>query len=84
MLADRVRTDPASVLASPLSLIGSADEIGERLRERRERWGYSYTVVPGDKAHAFAPIVAELTGAWSGVGRRPTASEDRPDLHSRH
>ena len=37
--------------------------IDERLRERRERWGYSYTVVPGDKARDFAPIVAELTGS---------------------
>jgi alkanesulfonate monooxygenase SsuD/methylene tetrahydromethanopterin reductase-like flavin-dependent oxidoreductase (luciferase family) len=55
-------TDPDSVLASPLSLVGSPGEIAERLHERRERWGYSYTVIPGDKARDFAPIVAELTG----------------------
>ncbi|MDQ1434997.1 MAG: hypothetical protein QOF59_1813, partial [Actinomycetota bacterium] len=24
--------------------------------------GYSYTVIPGDKARDFAPLVAELTG----------------------
>jgi probable F420-dependent oxidoreductase len=53
---------PNDVLASPLTLIGSASEIVDRLHERRERWGYSYTVVPGDKAHAFAPVVAQLTG----------------------
>ncbi len=54
--------DPKDVLASPLTLVGSAREIAERLHERRERWGYSYVVVPGDKAHDFAPIVRELTG----------------------
>ena len=41
----------------------SKDPYSERLLERRERWGYSYTVVPGDKASDFAPIVAKLTGA---------------------
>jgi probable F420-dependent oxidoreductase len=61
-LAVAFESDPANVLASPLSLIGSPGEIPERLNERRERWGYSYSVIPGDKAHEFAPIVAELTG----------------------
>lgn len=55
-------SDPASVLASPLSLVGSPTEIVLRLQERRERWGYSYTVIPGEQARDFAPIVAELTG----------------------
>jgi probable F420-dependent oxidoreductase len=63
VLATVFATDAASVLASPLSLVGAPAEIGERLRERRERWGYSYTVVPGDKARDFAPIVGELTGS---------------------
>jgi probable F420-dependent oxidoreductase len=54
--------DAADVLASPLTLIGSAGEIAERLQARRERWGYSYTVIPGDRARDFAPIVAGLTG----------------------
>ncbi|HEX4778052.1 MAG TPA: TIGR03621 family F420-dependent LLM class oxidoreductase [Acidimicrobiia bacterium] len=54
--------DPKDVLASPLTLVGSPGEIAERLHERRERWGYSYTVIPGDKARDFAPTVAELTG----------------------
>ncbi|MEY2571747.1 MAG: hypothetical protein QOE63_2097 [Acidimicrobiaceae bacterium] len=62
VLAGVFETDAASVVASPLTLIGSPTEIGERLRERRERWGYSYTVIPGDKARDFAPIVAALTG----------------------
>jgi probable F420-dependent oxidoreductase len=54
--------DPKDVLASPLTLVGSPGEIAEHLHERRERWGYSYTVIPGDKAQDFAPTVAELTG----------------------
>ncbi len=54
--------EPEDVLASPLTLIGSLSECADRLRERRERWGYSYTVIPGDKARDFAPLVAELTG----------------------
>ncbi|MEJ5255570.1 MAG: TIGR03621 family F420-dependent LLM class oxidoreductase [Acidimicrobiales bacterium] len=61
-LAPGFGAEPESVLESPLTLIGSAAEIGERLHERRERWGYSYHVIPGDQARAFAPIVASLTG----------------------
>jgi probable F420-dependent oxidoreductase len=55
--------DPKDVLASPLTLIGSLSECADRLRERRERWGYSYSVIPGEKARDFAPLVADLTGA---------------------
>jgi probable F420-dependent oxidoreductase len=54
--------DPKDVLASPLTLIGSLAECADRLRERRERWGYSYTTIPGEKARDFAPLVADLTG----------------------
>jgi probable F420-dependent oxidoreductase len=61
-LAVAFESDPADVVASPLSLIGSPSEIRERLHERRERWGYSYTVIPVDKARDFGPIVAELAG----------------------
>jgi probable F420-dependent oxidoreductase len=62
MLAGVFEADPKDVLATPLALFGSTPEIADRLRERRERWGYSYVVIPGDKASAFAPVVAELTG----------------------
>jgi hypothetical protein len=61
-LAAVFEAEPKDVLASPLALVGSVGEIVDRLRERRERWGYSYTVIPGDKAHDFAPVVAQLTG----------------------
>jgi probable F420-dependent oxidoreductase len=54
--------EPDQILASPLVLVGSPGEIESRLQERRERWGYSYHVIPGDKVHAFAPVVAALNG----------------------
>ena len=55
-------TDADSLRASPLALVGSRNELAERLHERRERWGYSYHVIPADKARDFAPLVADLTG----------------------
>lgn len=63
VMAELFGTDEASFQQSPLALVGRAGEVAERLHERRERWGYSYTVIPGDKAHAFAPTVSALTGA---------------------
>jgi probable F420-dependent oxidoreductase len=62
-LASVFASTPADVLASPLVLVGSTAEIVERLHERRERWGYSYHVVPQDKIVEFAPVVAQLSGA---------------------
>ena len=61
-LAPVYDTDADSVLASPVTLIGSAGEVTDRLHERRERWGFSYHVIPGTAALDFAPLVAELTG----------------------
>ena len=60
VLASGFDATPDEVLDSPLTLIGSESEIIERLLARRERWGYSYVVIPGDKVHDFAPIVARL------------------------
>jgi alkanesulfonate monooxygenase SsuD/methylene tetrahydromethanopterin reductase-like flavin-dependent oxidoreductase (luciferase family) len=56
-------TDAAALRQSPLALVGSAGDVVEMLQERRERWGYSYHVIPGDKAKDFAPVVAQLTGS---------------------
>jgi probable F420-dependent oxidoreductase len=56
-------TDAAALRQSPLALVGSPGDVVEMLQERRERWGYSYHVIPGDKAHDFAPTVAQLTGS---------------------
>lgn len=55
-------TDAEGLRASPLALVGGAGEVADMLHERRDRWGYSYHVIPGDRAHVFAPTVADLTG----------------------
>ncbi len=62
VMAELFEATPEEVLASPLALIGSEAEITDRLQERRERWGYSYVVIPGDELRSFAPLVGRLTG----------------------
>ncbi len=53
---------PAEVLASPHALIGSIDQIADALRERRDRFGFSYIVFSGDGFEALAPVVKQLAG----------------------
>ena len=50
------------VLDMPHFLIGTVDELVADLRARRERFGFSFVVVPGDSAEAFAPVVERLSG----------------------
>ena len=50
------------VLASPMVLVGTVEEIVERLHERRERWGYTYFTLQQPVARAFAPVLARLAG----------------------
>jgi probable F420-dependent oxidoreductase len=47
----------------PILLIGTEDELCERLVERREKWGFSNIVVPDHTLEAFAPVVARLAGS---------------------
>ena len=54
--------EPTTLLESPMVLMGTSDSVSDELRRRRDRWGYSYHVVPGDAARDFAPMVANLTG----------------------
>ncbi len=54
--------EAADVLDTPHFLIGTVDEIVESLRERRDRYGISYVILPGEVAEAFAPVVERLTG----------------------
>jgi probable F420-dependent oxidoreductase len=49
-------------LELPIVLIGTSDELCERLQERRERWGFTNIVVPGEAMESFAPVVARLAG----------------------
>ena len=53
---------PDDALASPHFLIGTKHEMAEDLRERRERWGFSYFTVREESMSALAPVVRELTG----------------------
>ncbi|MEB8336197.1 TIGR03621 family F420-dependent LLM class oxidoreductase [Streptomyces endophyticus] len=46
----------------PNVLIGTLDEVVDRLQERRERFGANYITVQQGEAERFAPVVARLTG----------------------
>lgn len=54
---------PEQVVASPYVLIGSLEQLVERVQELRERFGISYFIARSDDVEAFAPIVARLAGA---------------------
>ncbi len=56
-------SDPDVVLQSPLVLIGTVDEIVNRVRERRERYGFSYLTVFEKDMERFTPILERLRGA---------------------
>jgi probable F420-dependent oxidoreductase len=52
---------PAEVIeTSPFALVGPPERLIDQLRERRERWGFSYVIVGGDEFESFAPVVAAL------------------------
>ncbi|NUU23529.1 MAG: TIGR03621 family F420-dependent LLM class oxidoreductase [Streptomycetaceae bacterium] len=61
-VARRLGVDPAGLLDHPNVLIGSVDEIVDRLHERRERFGANYISVQQSETESFAPVVARLTG----------------------
>jgi probable F420-dependent oxidoreductase len=49
-------------LELPIVLLGTPDELCEQLIKRRERWGFTNIVVPGEAMESFAPVVAQLAG----------------------
>jgi hypothetical protein len=53
---------PEDAAEFPLALCGEPAAICDALLRRRERWGFSYTIVPSDRMEAFAPVVARLAG----------------------
>ncbi len=61
-MARGLQCEPRDVLDMPHFLLGSVDEIVETLVERRERFGFSFVVVPGSAAEALQPVVEQLTG----------------------
>jgi probable F420-dependent oxidoreductase len=61
-LAAGLGFEPAELRETPFALIGTAEEIAEDLRARRERWGFSYIIVGPEDVDAFAPVVDLLRG----------------------
>ena len=62
-MAGGVGVEPKDILDMPHFLIGTVEDVVEDLQRRRERYGISYVIVPGEAAEAFAPVVARLAGA---------------------
>jgi len=62
MLAPSMGFEPSDVLAIPHLLIGTLQQIAEDFVARRERYGISHVVVPGEAAEELAPIVERLAG----------------------
>jgi probable F420-dependent oxidoreductase len=60
LLTDLFRVDTERVLSSPIVLMGTLEEIVERLHERRDRWGYSYFTVQQAVARDFASVIERL------------------------
>ena len=54
--------DVGDLLESPMVIVGTEDEIVDRLQQRRDRWGFSYHVVQNESALPLAPVVARLAG----------------------
>jgi len=52
----------ADVLAMPALFLGTVEQIVADMRERRERYGFSYYVLTDERMHELAPIVARLAG----------------------
>lgn len=54
--------EPQEIIDHPNCLIGTLDQVTERLIERRERYGISYVTVGDSNMEAFAPVVERLAG----------------------
>jgi probable F420-dependent oxidoreductase len=61
-IAPGLGAEPSDILATPHFLIGTVDQLVDDLRERRERFGISYVILPGEVADSLAPVVERLTG----------------------
>ena len=61
-LAGAFGVTPEEALELPYAWFGSVDEICDKLRAARDRWGISYSVMQKDGMEAMAPVVAQLTG----------------------
>lgn len=62
-LAGRLDPDALAAKGSVGVVSGSAEEMADQLRERRERLGVSYILVGDELMEAFAPVVDILAGS---------------------
>ena len=71
---------PGQIEQSPSFLIGSVDEIAERLQELRERFGSSHVSIVQWDVQDFGPVVGRLAGREAAVMacRLPTPVAGRP------
>ena len=61
-IAPSMGFEPKDVLDMPHFLIGTEAQIEENLKERRDRYGLSHVILPGEMADELAPIVERLAG----------------------
>ncbi len=61
-VAGYVGFPPEDIGRHPNVLLGSVDEIVDRLQERRDVYGMNYVTVQQAELEAFAPVVARLAG----------------------
>jgi probable F420-dependent oxidoreductase len=62
MLAGQFNAPVAELLASPLILVGTADQMAADLEARRARFGISYLTVFDRDMEAMAPVIERLKG----------------------
>jgi alkanesulfonate monooxygenase SsuD/methylene tetrahydromethanopterin reductase-like flavin-dependent oxidoreductase (luciferase family) len=61
-LGAALRTPSAGLPDHPNVLLGTVDQMVERLQERRETYGVNYVTVQQSDMRAFAPVVDRLAG----------------------
>jgi len=61
-LAPSMGFEPRNVLEMPHFLIGTLRQIEEDMKARRDRYGFSDVIVPGEVAEDLAPVVERLAG----------------------
>ncbi|MFN3254688.1 MAG: TIGR03621 family F420-dependent LLM class oxidoreductase [Ilumatobacter sp.] len=61
-MAQMIGVDDQMIRESPFALIGTPEQIADDLVARREQFGFSYVIVGGAEADAFAPVVDRLAG----------------------
>ncbi|HTE84819.1 MAG TPA: hypothetical protein VK821_08795, partial [Dehalococcoidia bacterium] len=61
-LAAEMNTTREAIMDMPATMIGSVDEMVDRLQRERTQYDISYRVIPSYAMDAFAPVVVRLAG----------------------